>query len=270
MTEAPLPLKGKVAFITGASRGIGRDVAVALAGAGADVVVAARSEAVTDPRLPGTIYTVAKEVEERGGRALPVKLDVTKDEEIEAAVELTMQTFGRIDVLMNNAAIQVPGNTRTVQPRHVDLIYRVDLRAPIMCIRAVLEPMLQSGGGHIVNVSSRAGVFPGPGPYTEERVGARSRQPFYAMVKAGLERYSQALAMELQPDGIAVNVLSPEGRILTPGNKFAQNDRENPDLEFEEAVDMGKAMVWLCRQDPGSYTGNILFDTDVVREHGLE
>jgi citronellol/citronellal dehydrogenase len=268
MAQQDRPLQGKVAFIAGASRGIGRDMAVALAEAGADIVVASRSETVTDPRLPGTIYTVAKEIEGRGAKALPVKLDVTKDEEIEAAVAKTVETFGRLDFLINNAAIQVPGNLRTVQPKHIDLIYRVDLRAPIMCMRAAVDPMARSGGGHIINISSRAGVFPGPGPYTEEQATG-VRQAFYAMVKAGLERYSQALAMELQPEGIAVNVLSPEGRVATPGNKFFGNDRENPDLEFEEAVDMAKSGVWLCRQDPRSFTGNILFDRDVVREHGL-
>jgi citronellol/citronellal dehydrogenase len=268
MNATTRPLAGKVAFITGASRGIGRDVAIGLAEAGAAIVIASRSETVTDPRMPGTIYTVAEEVENRGVRALPVKLDVTKDEEIEAAIEKTRQTFGRLDILMNNAAIQVPGNTRAVQPRHLDLIYRVDLRAPIMCIRSALDLMSQSGGGHIVNISSRAAVFPGPGPYSEEQA-VRARQPFYAMVKAGLERYSQALAMELQPEGIAVNVLSPVGRIRTPGNIFFENDREHPNLDFEIATDMSKAMVWLCQQDPRSYTGHILFDTEVVREHNL-
>ena len=265
---AEMPLAGKVAVIVGGSRGIGRDVGVALAGAGADVVVAARSEQVSDPRLPGTIYTVAEEVETRGAKALPIKLDVTKDDEIEAMVERTLQTFGRIDILMNNAAILVPGSIRSVQPRHIDLIYRVDLRGPLICMRAVVAPMARSGGGHIINVSSRAGVFPGPGPYSEEQT-RRVGGAFYGMIKAGLERYSQSLAMELQPEGIAVNVLSPIGRIATPGNKFAQNSRENPDLEFEEAVDMGKASVWLCEQDPRQYTGHILFDTEVVREHGL-
>jgi citronellol/citronellal dehydrogenase len=263
-----MPLLNKVALITGASRGIGRDVGVALARAGADIVIASRSETVTDPRMPGTIYTVAKEIEACGRRALPIKLDVTKDEEIESAVERTLQTFDRIDILINNAAIQVPGNTLTVQPRHLDLIYRVDLRAPIMCTRAVLEPMKRSGGGHIINISSRAAVFPGAGPYADEQAG-RTRQPFYAMVKAGLERYSQALAMELQPDGIAVNVLSPDGRIRTPGNKFFENSRENPDLNFEQAIEMGKATVWICSQDPHRYTGHILFDRDLVRDNGL-
>jgi citronellol/citronellal dehydrogenase len=268
MAESSLPLEGKVAFITGASRGIGHDVAIALAEAGADIVVASRSETVSDPRMPGTIYTVAGEVEALGRRALPVRVDVTKDEEIEQAIEKTRQTFGRLDILMNNAAIQVPGTVRTVQPRHVDLIYRVDLRAPIMCVRAAVDLIRDSGGGHIVNVSSRAGVFPGPGPYPNELV-ARMRQPFYAMVKAGLERWSQALAIELQPEGIAVNVLSPEGRIRTPGNIFFENDRDNPRLDFEIAVDMGKAMVWICRQDPRRFTGHILFDTDVVQEQAL-
>lgn len=268
MAEQDRPLSGKVAFIAGASRGIGRDMAIALARAGAFIVVASRSETVTDPRLPGTIHTVAREIEQAGSRALPVKLDVTKDEEIEAAVTKTLETFGRLDILINNAAIQIPGNVRTFQPRHLDLIYRVDLRAPIMCMRAAVDPIANAGGGHILNISSRAGVFPGPGPYNETQA-ANVRQTFYAMVKAGLERYSQALAMELQPEGIAVNVLSPEGRIATPGNKFFSNDRDNPDLEFEEAVDMGKAAVWICRQDPRSYTGHILFDTDVVQEQGL-
>jgi citronellol/citronellal dehydrogenase len=263
-----MSLDGKVAVIVGGSRGIGRDVAVALAEAGADVVVAARTEQVTDPRLPGTIYSVAEEVQARGRRALPVKVDVTKDEELEAMVQQTMDTFGRLDILFNNAAILVPGTIRTVQPRHLDLIWRVDLRGLLMAIRAVLGPMAQSGGGHIINVSSRAGVFPGPGPYSAEQ-RARRGGAFYGMVKAGLERYSQSLAMEVADENIAVNVLSPQGRIKTPGNIFAQNDKENPDLDFEEAVAMGKATVWICEQDPQQFTGNILFDEDLCRQRGL-
>jgi NAD(P)-dependent dehydrogenase (short-subunit alcohol dehydrogenase family) len=263
-----MSLEGKVAVIVGGSRGIGRDVAVAFAEAGADVVVAARTEQVSDPRLPGTIYSVAKEVEERGRKALPIKVDVTKDEELEGMVRQTMDTFGRLDILFNNAAILVPGTIRTVQPRHLDLMWRVDLRGLLMAIRYAIDPMAQSGGGHIINVSSRAGVFPGPGPYNEEQ-RARRGGAFYGMVKAGLERFSQSLAMEVQDENISVNVLSPQGRIKTPGNVFAQNDKENPDLDFEEAVAMGKAAVWICEQNPQQFTGNILFDEDLCREKGL-
>jgi citronellol/citronellal dehydrogenase len=263
-----MSLDGKVVIITGASRGIGRDMAVALAEAGADVVVAARTEQVTDPRLPGTIHSVAREVEERGRKALPVKVDVTKDEDIEQMVAKTLETFGRIDALINNAAILIPGTARTVQPRHLDLIWRINLRGPLMAIRAVLDPIKQSGGGHIINISSRGGVFPGPGPYTEEQQ-ARGRGAFYGMTKAGLERFSQGLAGEVQADNISVNVLSPQGRIKTPGNVWAQNSRENPDLEFEEAVAMGKCARWILEQPPQSFTGNILFDEEMVQKYGL-
>jgi NAD(P)-dependent dehydrogenase (short-subunit alcohol dehydrogenase family) len=89
------------------------------------------------------------------------------------------------------------------------------------------------------------------------------------MVKAGLERLSQSLAMELQGDNISVNVLSPQGRIKTPGNIWAENDRENPTLEFEAADEMGKGTVWICEQPPREYTGNILFDQDLVAAQGL-
>ncbi len=263
-----MSLEGKVCIITGASRGIGRDVAVELGGQGASVVIAARSETEWDKRLPGTIYSVAEEVEERGGKALAVRCDVSKDEDLEALVNQTVETFGRIDMLMNNAAILIPGNMTTVQPRHLDLIWRVDLRAPLMAIKLALPHMAEAGGGHIINVSSRAAVFPGPGPY-DVQAGTPIGGSFYGMVKAGLERFSQGLARELTPQRIAVNVLSPQGRIATPGNMFAANDPNNPKLDFEEAVDMARATVWIMQQDPARYTGTILYDKEVVAKQKL-
>jgi len=263
-----MTLKGKVCIVTGASRGIGRDVAVALGAEGASVVVAARSETVWDKRLPGTIYSVVKEVEERGGQGLAIRCDVSKDEDLESLINKTMERFGRIDMLMNNAAILIPGNMMTVQPRHIDLIWRVDGRAPLMAIKLALPHMIAGGGGHIINVSSRAAVFPGPGPYNVP-AGAPLGGSFYGMIKAGLERMSQGLARELTPNKIAVNVLSPQGGIATPGNRFARNDPENPDLNFEEAIEMGKASVWITQQDPAQFTGNILYDKDVCSKHGL-
>jgi citronellol/citronellal dehydrogenase len=265
-----MALTGKIVVIVGASRGIGRDIAVALAEAGADIVVTARSETQPDPRLPGTIFTVATEVEERGRRALPLRIDATRDEDLDAMVGKTMETFGRLDALIYNPSVLIPGNTRTVQPRHLDLLWRINMRAPIMAARAVLDPLKQSGGGHIVMISSRAGVFPGPGPYSEEQQArGRAGGHFYGMTKAGLERYAQSLAMEVQGDNIAVNVLSPQGRIRTPGNIFTQNSKENPNLDFEQAVAMGKAARWILEQDPQSFTGNILFDAEMVKQYGL-
>lgn len=258
-------LDGRVAIVTGASRGIGEDVAIALAGAGAKVAVAARTEEVRDPRLPGTIHTVAGAIRDAGGEALPVRMDVRDPDSISAGIDRVVAEWGRVDILVNNAAILVPGSIETVLPRHLDLIWQIDLRGPLLLMRACVPHMKAAGGGHIVNVSSRAGVFPGPGPYPETRSGGG----FYAMVKSGLERYSQALAMELQDDGIAVNVLSPLGRIRTPGNIWAENDPENPTLEFERAPHMAKGTVWICEQAPVEFSGHILFDEDLCAEKGL-
>lgn len=257
-------LKGKVALITGASRGIGADVAKEVAGAGAAVAVAARTTEVKDRRLPGTIHSVAQEIRDAGGKAEGVVMDMREPESIAAGVAKVVELFGRLDIVVNNAAILVPGTLESIQPRHIDLIWQVDLRGPILLMREAVPHLRASGGGHIINVSSRAGVFPGPGPYAEARRGGA----FYGMIKAGLERFSQGLAMELQDDGISVNVLSPQGRIRTPGNVFAQNDPENPDLDFEEAVAMAKGTRWICEQ-PATFTGHILFDDELCREKGL-
>lgn len=259
-----MSLDGKVALVTGASRGIGADVAKELARAGAAVAVCARTETVSDPRLPGTIHSVADEIRAAGGRAKGIRLDARDPESIASAVQGAVDEFGRLDIVVNNAAILVPGTLESIQPRHLDLIWQVDLRGPIFVMREALPHLRAAGGGHIINVSSRAGVFPGPGPYANPRKGGA----FYGMVKSGLERLSQSLAMELQEDGISVNVLSPEGVVRTPGHLFMQNDPKNPNLDFEPADEMARAARWICEQPP-DYTGHILFDVDVCREHGL-
>lgn len=259
-----MSLEGRKALVTGASRGIGADVAKALAKAGAAVAVTARSEEVTDPRLPGTIHSVAKEITDAGGKAVAIRLDVRDPESIAAGVQQAAEALGGLDIIVNNAAILVPGTLESVQARHIDLIWQIDGRGPLLVMKEALPHLKQAGRGHIINVSSRAAVFPGPGPYDNPRAGGG----FYGMIKAGLERYSQALAMELQGDHISVNVLSPQGRIRTPGNLFAENDRENPSLDFETAEAMAKGTVWLCEQPP-EYTGHIHFDEDLVREQGL-
>lgn len=262
-----MSLEGRVALVTGASRGVGEYVARSLAKAGAKVAVAARSEEATDPRLPGTIHTVSEQIRRDGGEALPVRMDVRNPESIVEGIQKTVDGLGGLDIVVNNAAVLVPGTVETVLDRHLDLMWQIDLRGPLLVIKHALPHLRKAGRGHIINVSSRAGVFPGPGPYPEGRTGS-SDGPFYGMVKAGLERFSQALAQDLQSANISVNVLSPQGRIKTPGNIFARNDRDNPDLDFEEAWEMGKGTVWICEQGV-EFTGHILFDQDFAREKGL-
>jgi len=259
-----MELNGKVALITGASRGIGEYVALELGRAGCAVAVCARTEEVKDKRLPGTIHSVAQAIRDAGGQAEGIFMDMRDVESITAGVAKTVEVFGRLDIVVNNAAILVPGTLETIQPRHIDLIWQVDLRGPLLLMREAIPHMRKNGEGKIINVSSRAGVFPGPGPYAQPARGGA----FYGMIKAGLERFSQGLAMELQDDKIAVNVLSPQGRIKTPGNLFATNDPENPSLDFEPAYAMAKGTRWICEQGP-EYTGHILFDEDLAREKGL-
>lgn len=249
-------LNGRKALVTGSSRGIGADIARGLAAHGAAVAVAARSdEASPDPRLPGTIRTVAEEIRAGGGTAVPIPLDVRDPDSINRAVERTASELGGFDLLINNAAVLVPGTLESVKDRHIDLIWQLDLRGPILLAKAAVPYMKEAGRGDIINISSGAADFPGPGPYDDPRSGGQ----FYGMVKAGLERFTQGMAMELQEYKIACNVLTLRYLIKTPGHWYALTTPDDPQTEFEEATWMAKASAWIASQPP-TYTGNIVDD----------
>ena len=268
-------LNGRVALVTGASRGIGADVAKYLARAGAAVAVCARTEEQQNERLPGTIHSVAQEITDEGGRAIAIRLDVRDPDSIEGAAKQTVEQLGGLDIVVNNAAAQMPGTIDDFEPRHLELLWGVDLRGPVLLMHHALPHMRAGGGGHIINISSARAVFPGPGPYAEEPDEPRIdrgivRGSFYGMLKAGLERFSQDVARQVQRDNISVNVLSPQGGINTPGLLyFTRRDTPVDDLPFEVAVELGKAAVWICEQPPQTFTGNILFDQDLCREQRL-
>jgi len=255
MTDAPLT--GKVAIVTGASRGIGEAIALSLARSGASVVVAARTEEVSDPRLPGTIHTVADAIRSEGGTALPVVTNMRDPESIRACVDTTVREFGRLDIVVNNAAILVPGDLETVQERHIELMWQVDLRGPILMCRAAIPHLRAAGGGHLINISSSVARSPGAGPYLQQ--GDRIGGLLYGTVKAALERFTQGVAQDYERDRIAANVLSLQYVIETPGNIFARNDPEHPRLDFGSAEWMGKAATWIAMQ-PFEFTGHIVFD----------
>ena len=178
-------LDGRIALITGSSRGIGEYLAKHLAKAGAKVAIAARTIEVTDKRLPGTIYSVAESINSEGGTATPVVMNMRDPESITNGVSQAAEELGGLDIVINNAAILVPGNLETVQDRHLDLIWQIDLRGPLLLMKYALPHLKDAGRGDIINVSSVAGVFPGPGPY--DSTPQRREGSFYGMVKAGLE-----------------------------------------------------------------------------------
>ncbi len=245
-------LAGKVAIITGSSRGLGEYCAVGYGREGAKVVIAARTETETDPRLPGTIYHTQKLVEEAGGEAFPVVCNVADMDSVEAMVKKVLDKYGQIDILMTNAAVQPAGFISTIQPRHWELEFRVNVHGVFYCIRAVLPSMIERKSGNIINISSVAA----------DRGGSH-----YGATKRAIESMTIGLANEMRNNGVAVNALKPVGGIDTPGLRFGRapgqvggpvrGDTPPPDSYVEAAV-------LLAMQTPATLTGAVMNDAGYI------
>src|SRR5205823_532468 len=140
-------LRDRVALVTGASRGLGKDIGVALARAGVMVAVAARTETATASSIPGTLADTVRLIEDAGGRAVAIRCDVTREDDVRRAVDQALQQFGRIDILVNNAGVLIPGTVLEMQPRHWELAFRVNVTGPFLLCRAVVPQMMSIGGG---------------------------------------------------------------------------------------------------------------------------
>ncbi len=260
-------LSGQVAIVTGASRGLGKDIALALAKAGVSVVAAARTDAEGDSRIPGSLAHTVGLIEESGGTAIAAHCDVTNQDDIAATVEATLERFGRLDILVNNAGVLIPGRVTELEPRHWELIFRVNVHGPFNFCRAVIPHLAAGGGGHIINISSRGAIGPGPGPYSEARPAGGAA---YGATKSALERFTQGLAAEVFEDRISVNALSPHISIWSEGGDFFRSSAGEPDYagwRMSGEV-IGDAAVTICSQEPGQYTGNILYDELVMLNEG--
>ncbi len=267
MPTAGKSLEGKVAIVTGSSRGIGKAMALGLARAGAAVVVAARSETAR-PNLPGTIHETVAEIQANGGQALAVRCNVREEESIREMAQSALERWGRIDVLVNNAGVgaYTPFLESTV--RQWDLVLDIDLRAPFICCKAVVPAMMEQGGGSIINVSSHAATNIFSSTLGEDRsAGVALMGQAYGAAKAGLERLSWGLAAELGPHNIAVNVLKPLRPVLTEGFQA-----QRPDADFSTWAtpeDMVKAAIHLAGQDARGLTGAVVHAEEIVRRLGL-
>jgi NAD(P)-dependent dehydrogenase (short-subunit alcohol dehydrogenase family) len=225
--------------VTGASRGVGAAVAVALAHAGAKVACAARATDETPLPIPGTIDATVRQIVEAGGDAIAVPTNLARDEEIESLVATTTEHFGTVDILVNNAAITFPGDLQLPMKRF-DLVMQVDLRAPLIAMQAVLPGMIERGGGSILNVSSLAALNFFPGLMA------------YGMAKSALEHLTLSAAVQLRAHGIAVNTFRIDVPVASEGFLFNAPDVDHDDWEPPEVAAEG--IVWMLQQ-PSNYTG---------------
>jgi NAD(P)-dependent dehydrogenase (short-subunit alcohol dehydrogenase family) len=238
-----MSLDGKVAFVAGASRGIGAAVAVALAEAGAAVAVAARTE--QEGRVPGTIHTVADRITASGGRALAVSCDVTNEASVESAVATVAATFGGIDVLVANAGVLWLGPIDTTPRKRWQLCLDVNLTGVFSITKAVIPHVRARGGGSLIAVTTT-------GVHMIDR-GANA----YWVSKAAVERLYLGLASDLRSDNIAVNCLCPSRIVLTEGWRAAAGGQHIPPEAVEPPEAMGEAAVVLAGQDGNGITGTV-------------
>ena len=237
-----MDLAGKVALVTGASRGVGAALAVALAEAGARVACAARSTAASPQKTPGTIDDTLARIAAVGGEAIAVPTNLAVEDEVVAMVRRTAEHFGRLDVLVNNAAITFVGDLDIPLKRY-DLVMNVDLRAPLVAIREAVPHMRRAGEGAIVNVSSAAALHPHAGLMA------------YGIAKIGLERLTVDAAKQLQRDRIAVNCFRIDVPVASEG--FVANTPGLDRSDWEPSEVAAEGILWVLRQPP-SFSGRRL------------
>ncbi len=273
-------LDGRAAIVTGASRGLGREIALALAAEGAAVAVVGRTESVWDDRLPGTIGETVADIEAAGGRAVAVRADLLDRDDIARLVDETRNALGPITILINNAAFTAPGRppkpgdeARTkpssggVKADFPPLVgtplgayrrhFEIAVFAAYELIQLVYPDMMSAGLGSIVNISSVASRLPGDGPYPDRGAGVL---PGYGGSKAALEHLTSCAAYDLEPHNIAVNALSPSKAIMTPGLSYYAREFD----EVSTAQEFARAAAELTLVGPSVVTGRTIGHLQVL------
>jgi len=249
-------LKNKTIFITGGSRGIGKAIALRAARDGANIIIAAKSDK-PHAILPGTIYSAAEEIEQAGGRALPLKLDVRDDQAIIDAVNKAASHFNGLDILINNASAITLENTLDVSMSKFDLMHSVNVRGTFSCSKACLPYLLKSDNPHILNLSPPLNLDP---VWFKDYLA-------YTMSKYGMSMCVLGMAAEFRSRGVAVNALWPRTVIYTAAINML-GGAVKPDNCRNEEIMADAAHVILCR-DSKTTSGNFYIDEDVLRTEGV-
>jgi len=249
--------QNKTIFITGASRGIGKAIALKLAGEGANIVIAAKTDK-PHPKLPGTIFTAAKEIEEAGGKALPLVVDVRSEDMVSKAVEDTIEKFGGIDILINNASAINLSGTADLKMKSYDLIHQVNTRGTFMTSQKCLPFLKKAENPHILNLS----------PPLNLDSKWFSTHVAYTISKYGMSMCVLGMSEELRDDKIAVNALWPRTTIATSavanllgGEEILKKSR-SPQI-------LADAAHFILQKDSENCTGNFFIDDEVLKSEGI-
>lgn len=250
-------LKGKTLFITGASRGIGKAIAIRAAQDGANVVVAAKSTS-EHPKLPGTIHSAAAEIEAAGGKALACQCDVRDEDQVMAAISAAVEKFGGIDILVNNASAINLAGTLDVEMKRYDLMHQINARGTFLCSKYAIPHLKESDNPHILNIAPPLNLNPKWfGPHLA-----------YTMAKYGMSMCTLGLAEELKETGIAVNSLWPETAIATAavmnllGGEAAIKGCRKPEI-------MADAAYLVITRGARECTGNFFIDVQILQSAGI-
>ena len=248
----------RTVLITGASRGIGRAIAVRLAQGGANVVIAAKSDE-PHPKLPGTIHETAAAVEAAGGKALALKLDVRDEAAVESVVAAAAERFGGLDTVVNNAGAISLTNVEGTDPKRYDLMQSVNARAVFVCARAALPWLKRSKHAHVLSLC----------PPLNSAGDWLKRYAPYTLSKFGMTLLSLGMAEEFRAAGVAVNCLWPRTLVATSAIEFAVPGGAGLFARSRKPEIMADAAAEVLRTPPGELSGECLLDEDFLRTRGV-
>jgi citronellol/citronellal dehydrogenase len=260
-------LDGRVAIVTGASRGIGQQIAELFAAEGARVVCAARTLNEGEHRmLEGSLSRTVGLIRAQGGQATAVTADVSSESECIALVEAARRAYGPIDILVNNAALNYYQPTEDYPTNRWLRCFAINVHAPFILSKEVLKDMIPRRSGAIVNISSGAAIGPGRGPYEDKTVRGGV---MYGATKAALERFAQGLAQEVsQYDGISVAAVSPSQVVPTPGTIHHKLVTGIDDPKGEHPMLMARAALLLASEPAAKVNGRVTYSQQILKEYG--
>ena len=258
-------LDGKVTIVTGASRGIGQTIAELFASEGAAVICAARTVNEGDHMLEGSLASTVASIEDAGGRAAAVAANVSAERDCKNLIDETIRLYGRLDILINNAALSYFVPIADLDPNRWMRAFGVNVHGPFMLSKMALPHMLAQGGGAVVNISSGAAIGPGRGPYENTGHGGT----MYGATKAALERFTQGFAQEVSGQNIAVTCFSPSQVVATPGTVYHKLVSGPNDPRGEPADYMAQAALLLATEPALEVNGRVTYDQQILAEYGL-